>query len=605
MDTLDALIKPQWGAEKWILEGWKVLTSDEQAVVTDRMNALFSNGLPFELHHDKALYICAFSLLAQLEVLAIQVPLKFEKEMPTLQLKKRMRMQLLDEVFHGLIFTRIVYELIAPYAVPPTYNNEVEALCNLIREEKCSKAAVILLNLVAEALIEELFEAFYKADIASVVFDVILEDEHRHVSEAELYREVGLPAAELLDKKLIPLEEKIISSIFMNYAYVNMMVTLLGAEGFDACAFSIDEKHKRQLSTLNLTPGESWNTFMQHRDSLSSHYKLHLQNYEPIALSSMRKVLMTQWKDPVDPTMVGEFDLNVTGLNALGKKKDRPYMLPMIMLKTIGLAAASDRLEHRCFSHHKLYKSKTSQIGLVVTLPGCDDHHGTVIFENPHKHSIQSLVRSLVKSRNMMIYCYKRRLILEQQYPALASLMNKEVRNILEDVYSPLHPPFPFISLSLVSEVGYMRAKSPLRVNESLKLSVLTVQKKPIWSEASQRFEPEDMLPISINADHRIFDGGAPFPEEIKKAFTQVLEQTLAKTELKKDDNSGKDSEAEKDLRKGQIEALIVSNPEAAYRALTFFQTVFPNYLNLEGDMANEFLLEPFKKYLQRQNLYA
>lgn len=311
MDTLDALIKPQWGAEKWILEGWKVLTSDEQAVVTDRMNALFSNGLPFELHHDKALYICAFSLLAQLEVLAIQVPLKFEKEMPTLQLKKRMRMQLLDEVFHGLIFTRIVYELIAPYAVPPTYNNEVEALCNLIREEKCSKAAVILLNLVAEALIEELFEAFYKADIASVVFDVILEDEHRHVSEAELYREVGLPAAELLDKKLIPLEEKIISSIFMNYAYVNMMVTLLGAEGFDACAFSIDEKHKRQLSTLNLTPGESWNTFMQHRDSLSSHYKLHLQNYEPIALSSMRKVLMTQWKDPVDPTMVGEFDLNV------------------------------------------------------------------------------------------------------------------------------------------------------------------------------------------------------------------------------------------------------------------------------------------------------
>ena len=136
MSHLDFLLKPTWGAEKWILEGWNALNADEQGVVTGRIDSLFSEGLPFKLTHDRMLYIYAFSLLAQLEVLAIQVPLTFETYMPTPELRQRMRVQLMDEVFHGLVFTRILYELITPYAMPPAYNEEIEDLCGVFKEAK-------------------------------------------------------------------------------------------------------------------------------------------------------------------------------------------------------------------------------------------------------------------------------------------------------------------------------------------------------------------------------------------------------------------------------------------------------------------------------------
>ncbi|WP_419419359.1 hypothetical protein ACNVED_12635 [Legionella sp. D16C41] len=142
MDELTELLRPSWGSEKWILEGWEQITPKEKQLIQSRVDELFQNGLPFEVKQDKLLYIYAFSLLAQLEVLAIQVPLKFEGKMLSINHKKRMRLQLLDEIFHGIVFTKILYMLCAPYAYPPPYNNNIEVICNFIRSEECPKTAV-------------------------------------------------------------------------------------------------------------------------------------------------------------------------------------------------------------------------------------------------------------------------------------------------------------------------------------------------------------------------------------------------------------------------------------------------------------------------------
>ena len=175
MDELTGLLKSSWGAEKWILEGWNKITDKEKELIKARMDDMFRNGLPFELKKDKILYIHTFSMLAQLEVLAIQVPLKFEDKMNTPIFKQRMRLQLLDEIFHGLVFTKIVYLLCEPYAFPPDYNENIEAFCNFIRNENCPKVAVVLLNLIAEGWIEELFYSLRQQNIANNVFDIILE----------------------------------------------------------------------------------------------------------------------------------------------------------------------------------------------------------------------------------------------------------------------------------------------------------------------------------------------------------------------------------------------------------------------------------------------
>ena len=103
MDELSKLLKPSWGSEQWILEGWNQISNEEKLLIAQRMDKLFQNGLPFELKHDKLLYIYTFSLLAQLEVLAIQIPLKFESRMSTVEHRTRLHKQLLDEIFrkHG------------------------------------------------------------------------------------------------------------------------------------------------------------------------------------------------------------------------------------------------------------------------------------------------------------------------------------------------------------------------------------------------------------------------------------------------------------------------------------------------------------------------
>ena len=44
MDELQELLRPSWGAEKWILEGWQTLTLDEKQLIQQRMHDLFKNG---------------------------------------------------------------------------------------------------------------------------------------------------------------------------------------------------------------------------------------------------------------------------------------------------------------------------------------------------------------------------------------------------------------------------------------------------------------------------------------------------------------------------------------------------------------------------------
>ncbi|MDX2346934.1 MAG: hypothetical protein QNK11_08710 [Legionella sp.] len=575
MKNLDALLKPAWGAEKWILEGWEALNQDEQAVVTQRIDTLFSAGLPFKLKHDRMLYIHAFSLMAQLEVLAIQIPLKLEPKLPTLELRQRMRTQLMDEVFHCMVFTRIVYELITPYAMPPAYNKELEALGDFIRGETCLKTAIVFLNIVGEALIEECFRAFYMADIAPDVFSIILEDEHRHVCEAELYREIGLPSIKALKPKLEILEDKLLSGVFFKSLYINTMVALIGVDGLEKYFSMTDKKHRKQLKQLNLSPGKTWQFFMGSRQFLLLQIKQYTQHNHEVELSAMRQLLMTQWKAPTDPTMVAEFDINITRLKFF-EKKYQPEMLTMLMLQAVSQAVSESPMYRTYLSYHRLYQSEKTYVALVVKLPDCGDHLGSIIFEACHQQSIFSLINQVKQTLKLMVFCYKKRQALEQKYPEFALLMDEVMGDIATGVYPYPVAGNPIVSLSNNGFAGYARAKSPLRMNEALKLTLLAVQKKPVWNETSEAFEPEDMLPVSVSADHRIFNGDIPVPKYLTKAFHQVFDKMLNVSE--------KESKKIKAINEADIivliDVLIKEQPQVAYKLLVSLQTVWPDFVD-------------------------
>lgn len=92
------LIKPDIPALKAIESAFAELTLEEQQYIEERLNSIFSQSIPLDPKVDNILYIQLFSLLLQLEVIALQIPLRFASKMKTEAFQTQMRMQLVDEV---------------------------------------------------------------------------------------------------------------------------------------------------------------------------------------------------------------------------------------------------------------------------------------------------------------------------------------------------------------------------------------------------------------------------------------------------------------------------------------------------------------------------
>lgn len=575
VDELAELLRPSWGAEKWILEGWNKITADEKQLIKNRMDDLFLDGLPFELKSDKLFYIYTFSLLAQLEVLAIQVPLKFESKMLTVEYRERMRLQLLDEIFHGLVFTKIVYMLCSPYASPPQYNPNIEVLCNFIRNENCPKVAIMLLNLIGEGWIEEIFYSLHRFDIAPKVFEKILEDEHRHVCEADLYRDIGMPNPKEIKPKIAYLEEQLITNIFMQYKYMVSVCALLGVDGVQDFKHSLNKKHIEQLKKINLEPSESWKFVMEFGDGILPKIKNYAESNIEVEMTSIRKVFMTQWDNPSDPTMTGQFNVNVSCLDFFNKKFPAET-LTCLMMQAVSLGLSKTDSFRNYLSFRKIFRSNEAYIGLVVKLPECGDHIGTIVFENCHTFSFIELSAKIRAVMKMMIYCYKKREHLEKTNAQVQKIMNEMVYDFAYNTYSYPIAGTPFVSLSNIGFCGYSQSMSPLRCNETMKFTLMEIERKPVWHQETQSFKPEDILPVSISADHRIFDGNLPVPKMTSEYFNIMFAKMI------QDNPDSSPSLPQYNQVEKLLDKLISNNIEMGYKTLLFLQTYWCDFLSVE-----------------------
>lgn len=476
MDELTELLKPSWGAEKWILEGWSQISQEEKETIKARLAKLFEHGLPVELKHEKLFYIYAFSLLAQLEVLAIQIPLKFEAQMTNPEHKKLMHAQLLDEIFHGLIFTKIVYQLCTPHSQPPTYSSNVELLCNFIREQECPKVAVVLLNLLAEGWIEEIFKSCTLHGIAPKVFETVLQDEQRHVDEADLYREIGLPESAVIKGKIQFLENQLITNVFLQYKYMLAFSSLFGFDGMAKFLERLDSRHKEQLNKINLKPSANWQFLMRVSENLSPKVFRYTESISEIEMSPLRKLLMTQWDRPSDPTMVGEFNLNVSCIDLFNKKYP-PETLTTLILQTMSLSLHENESWRSYISYPKILKTEGSYVGIAVKLPDCGEHIATIVFENCHELTTQELATKIRGKVKMMVLCYKKREQLEREHPRLRQLLDNILADLTNDFYGYPMINNSIVTLSNIGHCGYCQGKSPLRPNEMVKVTLFEVEK--------------------------------------------------------------------------------------------------------------------------------
>ena len=589
MDELNRLLAPVWDAEKWILEGWNKISTSEKEVIKGRMDELFKNGLPFEMKHDKLFYIYTFSLLAQFEVLAIQVPLKFEEKMSSAKFKRAMRAQLLDEIFHGMVFTKIVYLLCTPYSFPPAYNVEIEALCNFIRNEDCPKIGVVLLNLIGEGWIEEIFYSLYRQNVAPEVFSIIIDDEHRHVGEADLYRDIGLPNMEVVRSKLDYLESQLFA-IFSQYKYVTSLNELLGSQGSVDFLEQLDKKYRKQLKKIDLSPGEKWETSLKISKETLRRLNQYVHNSHGIEMTPTRQMFMTQWDNPSDPTMVGDFDVNISCLEFFNKKYP-PETLTTMMLQVISQLLADNASFRTFLSHKKLYQSNQSYVAVVVKLSECGDQIGNIVFENCHLMSIEALTSRIRQVIKMMTFCYKKREQLERSHPHLKSIVNDMLFDFNYGTYAYPMPGSSMVTLSNVGSYGYTGTKSPLRSNESMRFTLLEVERKQVWNKETHALELQDILPVSISADHRIFDGNLPLPKIVTQLFHQrfkMIEENTAFTKT----HSGNDAQYANEFNQivaynTALDQILSHNLEVGYKMLTTLQSIWPDFMEIDDFLTN------------------
>ncbi|KTD33284.1 putative CoA-dependent acyltransferase [Legionella nautarum] len=575
MDELTELLKPSWGSEKWILEGWSQISQEEKETIKTRLAKLFEHGLPVEIKHEKLFYIYAFSLLAQLEVLAIQIPLKFESQMTDPEHKKLMHAQLLDEIFHGLIFTKIVYQLCTPHSQPPAYSANVEILCNFIREQECPKVAVVLLNLLAEGWIEEIFKSCALHGIAPKVFETVLQDEQRHVCEADLYREIGLPDSEVIKEKIQFLENQLITNVFLQYKYMFAFSSLFGFDGMVEFLQRLDRRHKEQLNKINLKPSGNWQFLMRVSENFSPKVFRYMETVSEIEMSPLRKLLMTQWDRPRDPTMVGEFNLNVSCIDLFNKKYP-PETLTTLILQTMSLSLHENESWRSYISYPKILKTEGSYVGIAVKLPDCGEQIATIVFENCHELTSQELATKIRSKVKMMVLCYKKREQLEKENPRLKNIMDNILADLANDFYGYPMINNSIVTLSNIGHCGYSQGKSPLRPNEMVKVTLFAVEKKPVWNNETKEFEPQDLLPISVTADHRIFDGNLPIP----KMFDGYFQRCFAKM-LERAAEPVKTIPPSLSFAKF-LDQMISTNIDLGYEFLMLLQTYWLDFLDLE-----------------------
>ncbi|AOW53153.1 TPA: hypothetical protein JBB06_11255 [Legionella pneumophila subsp. pneumophila] len=522
MIQLGDLLKPTWAAERSLNNAWSVLNDEEKESIKSRMDKIFYNEIPFQLEHDKLIYIHLFSLFAQLETIGLRGLIKSLEKLRGTDLYQQMRQQITDEIFHATVFAKIAFQLSAPYALPLGHQKSINHFISSLEGEEDLATSITLVNLVGEGWVEELCVAMKENNIAVTIFATVLEDESRHMDEYDLYRQIGLPNKDYLRKKLAIFEDELINTVFAHEQYLTALDILLGKEGALKLLNNINNKHHWMLKKIGLTPSAHWQLFMDTMPLLMKNLSHDFEKDKAIEPTNIRKLLSAIWNDPELPTESAIFNINVTPV-CFFEKKFKPETITCLMLQALSKACFDNPQTRNYIFNHKLYHSHNSYVALAVKIPG-SDQLGAIEFKNCHEMTMTELAQHIQHDMRIMMYCYEKTQSLQKEHPYLIEVVNRLLTPRHERVYRDFLFARPAISLSNIGHWGYQAAVSPLFPNETFKITLTEIERKQVWNKTNNTFEVQDVLPVGMSVDHRVFDGNIPFPRYMQEAFDQMFQ---------------------------------------------------------------------------------
>lgn len=510
------------GVHKWIKNGWQELSEAEKKNIEVRVDKLFENGLPINLEHEKIIYTSIFAMLTQFGILSINISLQLHNTLTDKHLSEMMRKQLIDKIFHTIVFTKIAYDLGSYFAFPNSYNDKIEKICAFIKHESEFSGTIQLLNLISEGWIEEVFILFSKKDFAPKIFKEILKDQQRHVAEAKQYQFASNEKIKCHLERLELIENELVSEVFFQRKNLVALINIIGAPSCIRLAARIYKKHQKQLKKIGLAPTKQWNNLKEIIPVLIQQASYDHSKDTRISETLTRKVLMNAWEIPKDPTMFSSFSLDVTKLDIFNGKYPS-HTITGLMLQTMSKLRADYPELRNYISNNKLFNAKNNHVHLVVQLPTNGNHLANIKFKDCHTLSLHDLSEKVINTIEIMSYCKYKADELAKAHPELDTNFYDYYLRHDNDIFSDLYPPHPVSSLSNVGIFGYESAYSPLLPFETQKFTICEVDKKQVWDRKTSSFVIRDLLPVGVSVDHRVFDGNMSLKKMTQIAFDDML----------------------------------------------------------------------------------
>lgn len=478
-DDIRPLVHPEWPPLRHIRRGWDALAPDERRAVQERLDRL--RDAPIDGPREATLPFFAF--LAQVETIAIEIPLRFLPEAPE-ALRPTLRNQLQDEVFHSLLFARIAHQLAVPDAVPPPPLASAERLLDRIRAEEDLGVSATLLNLVAEGWIENLFRHAADWGVADAVFEEVLGDEARHVAEADLYQGGMDPAR--AQAAVAALEEGLLE-VMQEPSVAVAVLDLAGPDRYRAMSESLYAQHRRRLEEAGLHPGPAWEAQEAARRDLMA-VMAQEERAEVVPDTPWRASARRVWDTPRDPTMQGDLDVPV------GHIPKR--LLTPVLVAALGQVWAENPDLNRIVAKGKVWRLPKANVGVRVLID--DGELATVVVTEADKRSLRDIGRILQDGVETL-----------QAVRAEQKRSGRDVAPFDDRAMARFDPgPAAFaVALSNPGKFGLVRGGGALSgaVAPSSDVSVGERRRLPVWRGIA--YLPAWHVNLGCLQDHRVFDG--------------------------------------------------------------------------------------------------
>lgn len=484
---LEQYVDAAWPPMAHVRRGWARLSAENRALVLRRLDETLARFRPAP-HADARALRRFFSFLSQVEVIAIEVPLS---ALPTArpEVAPLLERQLADEVFHAAVFAALARRVGGLDKPLP----EAERVLDHIRRQDDPRTTAVLLNLVAEGWIENLFDHAVTWGVADDVFRIVLEDESRHVEEAHQH-------AEGVDLKRVGEAVRAFEAdLFRLAQHPRVMLpiaALAGEDKFQALGRSFLDVHASALAEAGLPPSEP---LVRLRAAVEDAARVEApprpREVEPA--SQWRRTALELWDAPRSPVMNGWCEVRVDHVPR--------RLLTAVVVAAVGKVWREFPRVNRYVAGGRVWAPGAVNVGVRVAVGDKGEALSTVVVPDADRRSVEDVRRLVREGTRRMNEADQG---IEVQGP---SADDEPLRSVLRDEeLMAFVPPGTVAAPVTVSNVGKAGLYAgwgamPGALGQSLEVIIGRVEKRPQWT--GWRYKPVDTVTICFSADHRVFDG--------------------------------------------------------------------------------------------------